>query len=184
MTAQPYTTLVAQEIAHTVAQLDQQQLQSVVDEIGGARRVFVCGTGRSLLMMKALAMRLMHAGLEAYVVGETVTPAIEPGDLLIVGSGSGQTRTTLAMVQAAAAEGAHVVALTAHADSPIAAAGDLVIEIPAPITSQPAAGASAQPPGSLFEQCLLAVGDALVLAVMERLGTTIEDMRARHTKLE
>ena len=184
MRAEPYTTLVAQEIAQTVAQLDQQQLQAVVDEIVEARRVFVCGTGRSLLMLKALAMRLMHAGLEAYVVGETVTPAIESGDLIVVGSGSGQTRTTLAMVQAAAAEGARTVVITAHPDSPIAAAGDFIIEIPAPITSRPATGASVQPPGSLFEQCLLAVGDALVLAVMERLGTTIEDMRARHTKLE
>ena len=184
MTAELYTKLVVREITQTVDQLNQQQLQAVVDEIVAAQRVFVCGTGRSLLMMKALAMRLMHVGSEAYVVGEPVTPAIKPGDLLIAGSGSGQTRTTLTYVQAGRAECARTVAITAHADSPIAAACDLVVASPAPITGQPSPGASVQPPGSLFEQCLLAVNDALVLAVLERLGTTVKQMRARHTKLE
>ena len=184
MTAELHTKIVAQEIAQTVDQLNQEQLQAVVNELVAAQRLFVCGTGRSLLMMKALAMRLMHVGLEAYVVGETVTPAIEPGDLLMAGSGSGQTRTTLAYIQAAAAEGARTVALTAHPDSPVAAACDLILEIPAPIIGALSLQASVQPPGSRFEQCLLVVNDAVVLEVMQRLGITVEQMRARHTKLE
>ena len=31
---------------------------------------------------------------------------------------------------------------------------------------------------------MLAVGDGLILWLMEKLGTTYEDIRARHTKLE
>ena len=184
MIAEPHTTVVIREITQAIGRLDQQQLHSLVDEIIGAQRVFVCGTGRSLLMMKALAMRLMHAGQEAYVVGETTTPAIEAGDLLIAGSGSGQTRTTLTYVQAGAAQGARTVVLTAHPDSPVAAACDLVVAIPAPIIGPLHPESSGQPPGSLFEQCLLVVNDALVLEVMQRRGTTVAQMRARHTKLE
>ena len=184
MIPRPYTRLVVEEIARTLEYIDQKQLERVVDEILAARRVFVCGTGRSLLMMKGLAMRLMHVGSEACVVGETTTPAIAPGDLLMAGSGSGQTRTTLTFVQAGSAEGARTICLTAHPDSPVALACDLVLEIPAPITGAPGPRPSAQPPGSLFEQCLLAVCDALVLAVMLRRGVTVEQMRARHTKLE
>ena len=37
-------------------------------------------------------MRMMHVGLDAYVVGETVTPSLEADDIFIVGSGSGETK--------------------------------------------------------------------------------------------
>ncbi len=46
---------------------------------------------RSGLMMRVFAMRLMHMGFESHVVGETLTPAVEKGDLLVIGSGSGET---------------------------------------------------------------------------------------------
>jgi len=178
-----YSEIISQEISDVVGNLDQQQLSALVKAILAAKRVFVCGAGRSLLMMRSFAMRLMHIGVEAYVVGETITPAITPGDLLIAGSGSGQTRVTLATVQAAAARGAHTAVITAHRDSDIAQICDLVVIVPAPVTGA-VSSISRQPPGSLFEQSLLVVGDALILTLMERLGTTIEQMRARHTKLE
>ncbi len=188
MTEPTYSQLIAQEIAETVELINDQQLQALIDEIVDARRVFVCGTGRSLLMMKALAMRLMHVSVAVYVVGETVTPAIQAGDLLIAGSGSGRTRTTLTYLQAGKAEGARTAAITAYPNSPIGNAADVVVEIPVPLTGrarpQQSDQQSIQPPGSLFEQCLLVVADAIVLAVMKRRGTTIEEMRSRHTKLE
>ena len=44
-------------------------------------------------MIRGLAMRLMHMGYTSFVVGETITPAIQPGDLLVIASGSGSTET-------------------------------------------------------------------------------------------
>jgi len=155
----------------------------LTSSILAAKRVFVCGAGRSLLMMRAFAMRLMHIGVEAYVVGETITPAIADGDLLIAGSGSGQTRVTLATIQAAAVRGARTAVITAHGDSEIAKACDLVVVVPLPATDE-TGSTSRQPLGSLFEQSLLVVGDVLVLGLMERLGTTNEQMWMRHTNLE
>ena len=38
-------------------------------------RVFVGGAGRSGLMLRAFAMRLMQTGREVCVIGETVTPS-------------------------------------------------------------------------------------------------------------
>lgn len=150
-----------------------------------AQSVFVCGAGRSLLMMQAFAMRLVHLGMTAYVVGETITPAIAPGNLLIAGTGSGQTRTTLAMVEAAKSRQALVCAITAHPESPVARASDLVVEIPTPVTvAKSVVRGSVQPPGSLFEQCLLVLCDTMTMMFMQRLGVTEEEMRARHTKLE
>jgi len=178
-----YGKIVSQEISDVVGNLDQQQLSVLVEAMLAAERVFVCGSGRSLLMMRAFAMRLMHIGVEAYVVGETITPAIANGDLLIAGSGSGQTRGTLATVQAAAARGAQTAVITAHGNSQMAEACDLVVVVPLPVTGE-AGPSSRQPLGSLFEQSLLVVGDVLVLSLMKQMGTTNEQMRARHTNLE
>ena len=45
------------------------------------------GAGRSALALKMVAMRLRHLGLDAYVAGETISPALGEGDLLLVASG-------------------------------------------------------------------------------------------------
>ncbi len=37
-------------------------------------------------------MRMMHMGIDAYVIGETVTPNFEKDDILIIESGSGETK--------------------------------------------------------------------------------------------
>lgn len=179
-----YGSLITDEIAAIVRETDAGQVQAVVQAILEAKRIFVAGAGRSLMMMQAFAMRLMHLDLESYVVGETVTPRIEPGDLLIVGSGSGRTRLTLATIEAAATEGARTCVMTAHTDAPIAQCCDLVLHIHAPVTVPQAERRSKQPPGSLFEQCLLMTCETIIMHLMDRLGTTEAQMRTRHTKLE
>ncbi len=180
----PPEQVIASEISGVIAAVDEAQIETLVDAIVDAAKVFVYGAGRSGMMMKAFAMRLGHLGLNAWVVGETTTPAIGPGDLLVVGSGSGQTRITLAIVEAARQRGAKTACITAHPESPIGRASDIVVVIPAPVTKIDRDSPSVQPPGSLFEQCLLVLGDGMVMRLMRRLGTTEEEMRARHTKLE
>lgn len=184
MKASEYSRIVGQEIAAALAETDDQQIERLLDMIQEADRVFVCGAGRSGFMMRAFAMRLMHLGLSSFVVGESTTPAIGVGDLLIAGSGSGRTKMTLAIVEAASHRGARTAVVTAHPDSPIAEACDHVVELQTPITRIDAKRPSRQPPGSLFEQCLLAQGDAMILMLMTRLGTSEEHIRQRHTKLE
>jgi len=175
---------IADELRRTLTHTNVEQGERLVEAILTARGVFCSGQGRSGLMVKAFGMRLVHLGLRAHVVGETTTPAIGSGDLLVAASGSGQTRTTLAIVEAAKERGATTALMTAHPDSPIGRASDLVLELHGPITWDALHGKSIQPPGSLFEQALLICCDALIMTLMERLGTTEEEMRARHTKLE
>ncbi len=175
---------IADELRRALTHTSPEEAEALVRAILDAKGVFCSGQGRSGLMVKALAMRLVHLGLGAHVVGETTTPAIGPGDLLVAATGSGRTRTTLAIVQAARERGAKVACLTAHPDSPIAQASDLVVELHGPISGDAPDGKSIQPPGSLFEQALLIFCDAVVMALIDRLGTTEDEMRARHTKLE
>ena len=184
MSAREYTQLVAREISDALSRTDEQQVETLLDMVEAADNIFVGGAGRSGLMMKAFAMRLMHIGLTSYVVGETVTPAIVEDDLLVVASGSGQTRMTQALLDAAAARGARTAVITGHEDSPLALAAEHVVHLHTPVVFINDERPTHQPPGTLFEQCLLAQCDAMILMLMHRRGITEEHIRRRHTKFE
>ncbi len=161
---------ILDEMVAVTARIDPSRIDRVVDEILSARRIFVAGTGRSMLMMRALAMRLMQLSLIAFVVGETVTPSIGPDDLLIIGSGSGETATIRVMAQKAKESGARVTLLTIFPKSSIGRLADVIMTIPAATKKSEKSGdtASIQPGASLFEQCLLVIVDALILKIIER----------------
>lgn len=84
-------TRIVNEIEGAAALPDAPALAAAVELTANARRVFVHGAGRSGLALQMTAMRLMHVGLQVHVVGETTTPAIGEGDLLLTASGSGTT---------------------------------------------------------------------------------------------
>ena len=93
---------IIKELTSTVEAIDATETKELADSVLQANRIFLAGAGRSGLMGKAFVMRLMHMGLDAYVVGETVTANLREGDLLIVGSGSGETKTLIPIVEKAA----------------------------------------------------------------------------------
>lgn len=177
-------SVIPGQIGSVIKRIRKDEVDALVDAIMEADRVFTAGAGRSLLMLKAFTMRLVHLGLEAFVVGETSTPAISPNDLLIAGSGSGVTRTTLAIVEAGHERGAKVCTITANPEGPIPEASDMLVEIPWPLTKIDTDHDSPQPPGSLFEQCMFITCEDMIIQLMGRLGTTAREMRSRHTKLE
>ncbi|TFG68016.1 MAG: iron dicitrate transport regulator FecR, partial [Methanomassiliicoccus sp.] len=50
-----------------------EETDKFVDAIMESRRIFIYGVGRSGLIAKAFAIRLVQMGLEVYFVGETIT---------------------------------------------------------------------------------------------------------------
>lgn len=82
---------IMDEIEHVVANVKKDEIDQVIGLIQKDRRIFVAGEGRSGFSAKGFAMRLMHLGYTVYVVGETITPAIKEGDILIGVSGSGKS---------------------------------------------------------------------------------------------
>jgi 6-phospho-3-hexuloisomerase len=158
------------------------------------RRIFVVGAGRSGLVAKAFAMRLMHMGFDVYVVGETIMPPIRKGDLLLAVSGSGRTKTVVAVAEAAKSVGARVIALTTYPDSPLGKVADIVVRIPGRTKlaieedylirqirgyHEPLA-----PLGTLFEVTTMIFLDGVVAELMSTLGITEEEMKERHTNVE
>lgn len=180
---------ILDELRRTLNQISCDEIDSLVREVTGAQRVFVAGAGRSGLVMRSFAMRLAQLGLTVHVVGETTSPAVRSGDLLLIGSGSGVTDRLVHYAGKAAETGARVAAATADPASPAARLADVVVVIPAPTpkSSKEAIGQeqrSGQPMGTLFEQSLGVLLDACVMLLMARLDETGRSMFARHANLE
>ena len=177
---------ILHELRRTLAHISDDRAESLLQAIIGAQRIFVAGAGRSGLAMKGFAMRLMHMGFDAYVVGEIVTPGITKEDMLLIGSGSGATASLVVNAQKASAIGAAVGLITIQEDSPIGKIADVVLTIPAPTPKieQDLGFSSVQPLGSLFEQSLMLTLDALVVVLMGKSGKEAEAMFARHANLE
>ena len=175
------------ETADCLGSVSPESIEAALEELAAARRIFVAGAGRSGLVIRAFAMRLMHMGRRAYVAGETITPGIAPGDLLVIGSGSGRTESILAMARRARELGATVLLVTIDPHSPMASLTDCVVVVPAPSPKAQTlchACPSIQPLGSLFEQCLFLLLDALVVHLMQKEGVAPDEMWARHANLE
>jgi len=167
-----------------VAEGDQAAADRALDLLDGAERVFVHGAGRSGLALRMTAMRLMHLGLDAHVVGEVTTPAIRQGDLLLVASGSGTTTGIVQAARTANEVGASVVALSTTDDSPLSELADVTIVLPAATKTDRSGTASAQYAGGLFEQAVALVGDAVFHALWARGGQSADDLWPRHANLE
>ena len=187
MKASEMTAAITAELQETLASVSDTQLDLLAQKICTAKRVFLTGAGRSLLMIRACAMRLMQLGLTAYVPGEVVTPAIQPGDLLIVASGSGETATVALMAKKAKEIGAEVALITIMPDSTIGGLADLIIPVDAASTKVAEnKKTSVQLGGSLFEIGVLLLLEAVTMLVVEKKGITDPNglLMKNHANLE
>ena len=178
---------VTAEIASCLKNVPDEQIEHALEKLEIASQIFVAAAGRSALGARGFAMRLMHLGKVVHMVGETTTPAIVTGDLLVIASGSGRTQSLVAMANHAVQLDVTILLFTLSEHSPIADLADQIVLIPAP--SPKAAevdcqAVSIQPMGSLFEQSLFVLLDCLVLSLMNRQGITADEMFSRHANLE
>lgn len=154
------------------------------NELQMAHRIACYGVGREGLMMRALCMRLMHLGLDAHMVGDMTTPAVGPGDLLLVSAGPGSFSTVKALLGVARAAGARTAAVTAQPDGDVPRAADTTIHLRAQTMADDKGGASVLPMGSLYEAAMLIFFDVVSIVLRQRSGQTMDGMRSRHTNLE
>ncbi|CAG7630043.1 3-hexulose-6-phosphate isomerase [Paenibacillus solanacearum] len=180
-----YLAEIIKELERSAGQMSDAQAEQLADAIVRANKIFVAGAGRSGLMIRAFAMRLMHMGYATYVVGETVTPGLTQDDLLIIGSGSGETKSLASMAAKAKGIGAAVAAVTIFPESTIGGTADVVVRLPgAPKDKSDGAFGTIQPMGSLFEQTLLLFFDAVILRLMASQKIGSEAMFGQHANLE
>ena len=182
----PTISAVCGELSRTLSAISPAQMKQLADAILKAKRVFVAGAGRRGMMARCFVMRLMHMGLQAYMVGEVVTPGIAAGDLLLIASGSGETASLVCMAKKAKQLGAAVASVTIYPASTIGTMSEPAVVIHAPTSKSDidTGFRSVQPMGSLFEQSLLICLDYIILILMEKTQITAEQMFARHANLE
>ncbi|WP_270584600.1 6-phospho-3-hexuloisomerase [Bacillus smithii] len=124
-----YLGEILKELSRTVDLISDEEAEKLVDKILESKKIFVAGAGRSGFMAKSFAMRMMHMGLDAYVIGETVTPNYEKEDLLIIGSGSGETKSLVSMAEKAQKIGGSIAAATIFPESTIGQLADITVKL-------------------------------------------------------
>ncbi len=179
-----------------VQSMDPNQVEIMIDMIMnlGRKKILIAGAGRSGLVARAFAMRLMHLEFNVFVVGETITPAVETDDILMAISGSGETSFIVSAARMAKQRGANVIAITSFPKSPLGNIADHVVvlygrtklaEKPDYLSRQIVGDHEPIAPlGTLFELSCMVFLDSVVVELMHRLGKDEVTMRRRHATIE
>lgn len=185
--------LMAHHLERVAQELDDDSIKQMLSAILKARRIFVLGAGRSGLVGRAFAMRLMHLGLSSHVVGETTTPAVSTEDTIVAISGSGQTRSVSDLGKVAKDIGATVIAITSNKDSKLGNLSDVVVLLPGR-TKDDAGGYLERhmrgeytyltPLGTSFETSASVFLDAVIAELIYITGASEADLKSRHTNIE
>ena len=188
--------LMASKVRGVANGIPDEEVDGLIREILQARRVYVMGAGRSGLVARAFAMRLMHLGLTSYVVGETVTPALDRADLMVVFSGSGETKTVADIAESAKGIGGRLCLITSKKDSRIGRIADCCVVIEShrdengdehtefEIRQMMGKHKSFAPLGTLFETASVVFADAVISRLMEIKDINVETLRGRHVNIE
>jgi len=186
-----YVELAASKISpHEV----ETFVNTLMDAYNLDSKILIVGTGRSGLVGKAFAMRLMHLGFRVYVIGETITPPVDRGDILIAISGSGVTELTVTVARIAQKLGAKIIAITSYPDSPLGRLAKLTVRVPGRTKIAEESNYIARqilgiheplaPLGTLFENTTMAFLDGVIVELMKRLEVDEETLRRRHSNVE
>ncbi|ACV24208.1 6-phospho-3-hexuloisomerase [Methanocaldococcus fervens] len=153
----------------------KNRLNSLVDRIIKAKKIFVFGVGRSGYIGRCFAMRLMHLGFDSYFVGEATTPSYEKDDLLILISGSGRTESVLTVAKKAAKINNNIVAIVCECGNVVEFA-DITIQLDVKKSKY-------LPMGTTFEETALIFLDLVIAEVMKRLNLDESVVIKRHCNL-
>lgn len=187
--------LIVDNLNEVIKLLDREAIKRMLQEILEGERVFVMGAGRSGLVAKAFAMRLMHLGFTVYVVGETTTPAVRPQDVVIAISGSGETRSIADLGKIVKDIGSTLITVTSKKESTLGRISDIAMILPSKTKNDHDAGGyleknmrgdyrSLPPLGTAFEITSLVFLDSVIAQLITLIGATESELKARHTNIE
>src|SRR4051794_492703 len=178
------TDRALQEISAAVHSVSDLEIDAVVDELLGARRIACYAGGREGLVMRGLVMRLFHAGLDAHYVGEMTCPAVGAGDLLVLSCGPGRISMVEALAGVGMRDGARMLYFTAQPENPPAEQADRTVRITAQTMADDRESDAVLAMGSAYEIALFVLVDLITNGVRRRRSESPEELRSRHTNLE
>jgi 6-phospho-3-hexuloisomerase len=187
MSTRKHLRAILDELSTNEAWVEDAQLGRFADMLLQSGHIFLTGAGRSGVAIRGFTNRLMHLGLSVSFVGDIASPHSQPGDLLVIGSGSGETESLVAVARKAKKNSVRIASVTMDEHSALGQLADVVVVLPGvspKLKGTVAHVTSIQPMGSAFEQMSALVYDALVLELMERTNQTPDNMFLRHADLE
>jgi len=185
---------IAEHIKKVAARLDTASVLALVNCIIDSKKIFLMGAGRSGLAARAFAMRLMHMGYYVHVVGETTAPSVQPDDLVIAVSGSGETTSIANLGTISKKIGSKLATITSNKDSTLGKISDIVVIVPGrpkedidyeDYQERRMIGYTQLAPlGTVFEISALVFLDAVISELMVRTGASEAELKKRHTVFE
>jgi len=168
---------IAARVTAALDRLDPRAIHRAVEMLAQAPQIFVYGAGRSGIIGRAFAMRLVQIGLRAYVIGESVTPIVHRGDAVFILSGQGESYSSMQTANIVRREGAELIVATARASSKLAHTATHLLSLD---FEEDADRPRFAPLGTLFESASLRLTDALIAELLRARGETEASMRRRH----
>ena len=191
--------ILVSRIERVAKSIDQNQVECLLTEINKAERIFLVGAGRSGFVAKSFGMRLMHIGLNAYVIGETVTPALHETDILIAFSGSGKTKSVLGACETTRQIGGSICLITGTRQSPMTDLATCVVYLKT--NDEVRTGSDhfdlrqlrgehrslshpSTPLGTLFETSAMIFADSIISALIEMKHCTIDEIILKYANMQ
>ena len=175
-------TYIQRKVDDILSSVDEKDIKKAVNLFFKSNHIFVYGAGRSGLVAKAFAIRLVHLGFQAFVIGETITVPVQKDDLVVIVSGSGETIPAVMTAEISNNLGASVISITGKRKSDIATYADITIFVSAGCKEKERKKYA--PLGTLFEASVWILLDGMVADILDKKHETEETMRKRHATLE
>ena len=206
-------TQAGNHVTEVLSKIDPAQVDALAKAIAKANRVFVSGWGRAGNVAGILGMDMSQIGKVVFRVGDNNTPSIHEGDILLVVSGSGNTKTISIIAKEAKDFGATVGLISTSEQSIIGEIADYNIVLPRIETPMTKIMKDKRPPRDpkfkstagtretydltaeereaitldqmeLTYQAAFILNEVLQQKVMEELGETFEAVHYYHNSLE
>lgn len=160
--------------------LDETFVEAVEAILAAERRVVVAGVGKSGHVGRKIAATFASTGTPSFFLHASEAAhgdlgMVTTGDLLLVLSNSGFSRELRPLLAYARRQKVTVIGIVSKLNSPLAQTADIVLALPAAPEACPVRIAP-----TTSTTMMLALGDALALAVMQRKGMTRADLAQWH----
>jgi arabinose-5-phosphate isomerase len=168
-------------IAQTAARLDRTQVERAFDLLLSCKgKVVVLGVGKSGIIAQKIAATMTSAGTAAIYLHPSDAlhgglGILQPDDLVIVLSNSGETEEMIGILPHLKNRGTPLISIVGNTNSTLARRADAVLDAS---VDQEACPLNLAPTTSTT--VALAIGDALAMTLMKVKGITLDDFAVNH----
>lgn len=168
-------------IAQTATRLNREQVVRVVELVANCKgKVVILGVGKSGIIGQKIAATMTSAGTAALYLHPSDAlhgglGIVQPDDVVIVLSNSGETDEIVAMLPYLKNRDVPIVAIVGNVNSTLARRADAVLDAS---VDKEACPLNLAPTTSTT--VALAIGDALAMTVMKVKGLTLDDFAVNH----